>query len=75
MVYDNLIAEGEGALSSDLPAGGHMDVNPLQLLRTWAELHEAAGANERAGTMDLCPAEVAPMSSDSDGFMNVGQTF
>ena len=49
--------------------------NPLQLLHTWAELHEAAGANERAGTMDLCPAEVAPMSSDSDGFMNVGQTF
>ena len=75
MVYDSLIVKGEGALPSDLPAGGHMAMNPLQLLHTWAELHEAAGANERAGTMHLCSAEVASMSSDSDGFMNVGQTF
>lgn len=75
MVYDSLIAKGEGALPSDLPASGHTPVNPLQLLHTWAELHEAAGANERAGTMDPCPAEVAFMSNDSDGFVNVGQTF
>lgn len=65
MVYDSLIVKGEGVLPSDLPAGGHMAVNPLQLLHTWAELHEAAGANERAGTVDLCPAEVASISSDS----------
>ena len=51
MVYDSLIAKGEGALPSDLPASGHMPVNPLQLLHTWAELHEAAGANERSCLM------------------------